>query len=452
MQHASGGGSTEPPSATTDHAAVSAVDDYQQFGIEGPDYWTFAQVKDWILLCPDIPHTAVRVYGVFRSLATRFLNDRRLSKDQIRYLVPGVNDKPMSKTAFDDALRVLVELKLIEVLRTTSVTRTERNTATGKFERVEHLLFRVNELPHEGRDYQGPHTIKDKLDTYPGPGWDTEPKRQNTRSNRARKSGHGSTSASPTKHRDRKSGTGLARPDQAKRDVPAGRTGRTSNRKSGNPGRNSGRVDALTSANPAPHTYLPNPDTDTPSVRLPSHHSARANETTDSDGRTDRSTTTQMPETSAEAVAIVDTPEIRADLERVDLRPSQRSKLIAAVDRLLLRFPEPQVQHYVAIKAREARTVKFLLSGLTDYADDAKTAALRASTATGPVVEAITGKSAPNKTADQRPLWPSAVSAKSAAASRPAPRPRQEPPSDLLARGLKPKYLPTRLRDQSEAS
>lgn len=247
----------------TEHELIdpAGLADTRAMGIVGPDYWTYAQVKDWILLCPDIPHVDVRVYGVFRSLATRYRNLRRLTKDQVRFLVPGVNGKPMSKTAFDDSLRRLGKAGLVVIERGSTHVRAARNTATGRFEQVEELLFRVNELPTEGMDYPGWHTVQEALEAYPGPGWDTDPDAHRPRSDRGRISGEGD-----------------ARYDQEERDVSAAHTGPVDNRKSGSRGRisgdrgrKSGSGKPSTSEKPPSHTGVPDsssiPPPPAPSVR-----------------------------------------------------------------------------------------------------------------------------------------------------------------------------------------
>ncbi|MEV0766547.1 hypothetical protein [Nocardia sp. NPDC050435] len=112
-----------------------------------------------------------------------------------------------------------------------------------------------------------------------------------------------------------------------------------------------------------------------PSVRS---ERASARETGQQDGRTDGG---DLPgEQHAEgdqddtATALVDAAGLRAHLVRIDMKPSQRVQLIDAVDRALLRFPADQVAAYLTDKARQAATVKFLLTALTEYADTIKDA------------------------------------------------------------------------------
>lgn len=80
--------------------------------------------------------------------------------------------------------------------------------------------------------------------------------------------------------------------------------------------------------------------------------------------------------TGSAAARLLAAAAIRGDLQRIDLLPAEKphrrtqlTRLLAAVDRALLRFPEPKVARYLAIKAREARTVTWLTRAFTDYAD-----------------------------------------------------------------------------------
>lgn len=80
---------------------------------------------------------------------------------------------------------------------------------------------------------------------------------------------------------------------------------------------------------------------------------------------------------------LVYSDELRADLERIDLLPAvkkhqqrQIATLVEAVNRAALRFPPEQIARHLLDKARTAKTVKFLLAGLTEYVDDIKTTAV----------------------------------------------------------------------------
>lgn len=229
----------------------------QEAGFVGPDHWTYAQLKDWILLCPDIPHTDVRVYGILRSLATRWLNDQRVTKDRLRWMCPGTNGKPMSERTFDEVLRRLGQRELVMIVKGSINVRSARHARTGRFERVEEMLIRVNELPPEGLDYAGWHNVRDVFDAYPGPGWDREqPTEENRRSHRARKTADGADQAKPA-DRQRKTAPTPARSEQGKLDVSAGHTGDTPAQNFAEPPQFFAERNAATSENPPPQTSVP---------------------------------------------------------------------------------------------------------------------------------------------------------------------------------------------------
>jgi hypothetical protein len=216
----------------------SHLPDTHGLPVVGPDYWRFAQVKDWMLLCEDIPHVDIRVYGVFRSLAANAPRGRRLSKDEIRWLVPGVNGKPMSMRTLEESLRRLAASGLVVAEHGNVNTRSARNSQ-GRWERVETLLWRVNELPAEGEDYQGWHTVQEGLDAYPGPGWDErDTRRPAPLPEDPDDRGPGAAPPAPRTpepgrgDRARKTADGPARSEQPKRRVAAGRTARAATRKS----------------------------------------------------------------------------------------------------------------------------------------------------------------------------------------------------------------------------
>lgn len=80
----------------------------------------------------------------------------------------------------------------------------------------------------------------------------------------------------------------------------------------------------------------------------------------------------EHPHGAGTARSLVEADSVRADLARIDIQPDQRERLTAAVDNALLRFPADQVARYLELKAREARTVKFLLTAFEKYADAIK--------------------------------------------------------------------------------
>lgn len=79
------------------------------------DVWSHTQVRDWIMLHPGMSRTAFQLYCLLRSMVSekRPTSLRRMSLDQLCFLLPGVNGKPTSLTAVKDALRLLCHLGLV---------------------------------------------------------------------------------------------------------------------------------------------------------------------------------------------------------------------------------------------------------------------------------------------------------------------------------------------------
>lgn len=154
--------------------ATSDVDDHTNIQIDAPEHpWYYTQVRDWILLCPDIDHTAYRVYSTFIAVTTKQSRfKRRLTLDQVRWLTPGVNGKPMKWGAFRNALKVLDHLGLVRVAPCSGKSVQARDAATGKFTKQESVLFKLGTMPTDPETFEGWCNAFEKLDAYPGPGWD----------------------------------------------------------------------------------------------------------------------------------------------------------------------------------------------------------------------------------------------------------------------------------------
>ncbi|QKW32583.1 hypothetical protein HUT17_05535 (plasmid) [Nocardiopsis flavescens] len=79
------------------------------------DRWYRTQIPDWIALCPQVNHTAYRLYVIIRSLILEKQPKkvRLLSHEQLAFLLPGPNGKPSGVRTVKDALQVLTEVGLI---------------------------------------------------------------------------------------------------------------------------------------------------------------------------------------------------------------------------------------------------------------------------------------------------------------------------------------------------
>ena len=182
--------------------------------------WHWTPMRDWIAVCPDISPVSVRLYWIMRSLLhEKGDRRRRLSLDQMRWLLPGVNGKATSKTRVEDALAELKQAGLLSNPDGDVTRRWVTDPATGKQTRENYRRWRIHDLPADS--YGGWRNARDKLDAYPGPGWDKAQVNTDTRNS--------GPQSSP-----------------AETDVSAGRT---ETRNSGNLTRNSDDFEAVPTTN-----------------------------------------------------------------------------------------------------------------------------------------------------------------------------------------------------------
>lgn len=137
------------------------------------DYWSYTQVRDWVLLRPGITRTSLHLYLLLRAMVSETARRtggglRRMSLDQLCYLLPGVNDKPASPTMVKDALRLLDEHGLVvNPDGGRLVTSTGKGGIQNSFRK-----YQVNDLPPG--EYVGWRNVWDKLDAYT-PDWRENP-------------------------------------------------------------------------------------------------------------------------------------------------------------------------------------------------------------------------------------------------------------------------------------
>ena len=134
------------------------------------DYWSYTQVRDWVLLLSDMTRTALHLYLLLRSMLTekRAGGLRRMSLDQLCWLLPGVNGKPASLTMVKDALRLLeVHNLVVNPDGARLVTSGGKNAIQNAFRK-----YKVNDLPPDA--YTGWRNVWDKLDAYT-PDWRESP-------------------------------------------------------------------------------------------------------------------------------------------------------------------------------------------------------------------------------------------------------------------------------------
>ncbi|RPK69901.1 hypothetical protein EES45_36350 [Streptomyces sp. ADI97-07] len=161
-------------------AAAAAPDDNEMFTFSGTitDYWSYTQVRDYVMLMPGMTHTAYRLYSMLRSMIAeanrqRWTGMRRMTIDQLCWLLPGPNDKPMSISAMYDVLKTLEKLELVvpkDVLELEGITQLK-----GKERAAKGISrgFTVNDLPADAV-HTGWRNAWDKLDAY-RPDWRENP-------------------------------------------------------------------------------------------------------------------------------------------------------------------------------------------------------------------------------------------------------------------------------------
>lgn len=360
----------QPPAADTaaDPTGLADLGDAVQIDLEDPEqgfYW--GRIRDWITVLPELDHTAFRVYCVFVELATKQSRfRRRLTKDAVRWLMTGVKGKPMAKTTFNDALVVLDTLGLVVIKAGSGKAEQVRDANTGQFRSDESVLFQVRDMPRDLDTFDGWRNVFDKLNAYPGPGWDKKP--ASATSSRDRNSGDGDHQATvdnhPTpQHPDRNSGDGT---DQEIVDSPAAAGHRDrnfgdGNRNSEQADRNSGATTDVTSTNagdldsPSRQSFQTDKDLSVrPSPAVPPH----------ADGRTDHPQPEPTAAAHERAGALLAEWPIKQLLQQRGARTTQLQRLRQAVAHLLDHHAEDQVRGYVLMTVRTAQTTKFVLDGL----------------------------------------------------------------------------------------
>jgi hypothetical protein len=161
-------------------AAAAAQDAGEVFEFSGTitDYWSYTQVRDYVMLMPGMTHTAYRLYNMLRSMIAeanrqRWNGMRRMTIDQLCWLLPGPNDKPMSISAMYDVLKTLEKLNLVvpkDALELEGITQLK-----GKERAAKGISrgFTVNDLPPDAV-HTGWRNAWDKLDAY-RPDWRENP-------------------------------------------------------------------------------------------------------------------------------------------------------------------------------------------------------------------------------------------------------------------------------------
>ncbi|MFF2572713.1 hypothetical protein [Streptomyces sp. NPDC058084] len=237
-------------------AAAPPAED-QEFVFFGAitDYWSYTMVRDYVMLMPGMTHTAYRLYSLLRSMiveATRLkFGMRRMTIDQLCWLLPGPNDKPMSISAMYEVLKTLENLNLVvpkDTLELEGITQLK-----GKERAAKGISrgFTVNDLPPEAM-HTGWRNAWDKLDAYT-PDWRENPPQPPTHLTEIRTQPNGQIEArvrlvDPKGKPFQKTGTPQVREDED----PSFQNSGTPDQKTGTPDQIPGTDLPLTSENDHP--------------------------------------------------------------------------------------------------------------------------------------------------------------------------------------------------------
>jgi hypothetical protein len=143
-------------------ANMADIPDEASYAGEFTDRWSYTNVRDWVLLYPDLSRTSLHLYLILRSMIVekRDTGLRRMTIDQLCYLLPGIDGKDTSRTAGKDALRNLLEEGFLVCLDD------EGSQPSGP------RKYLVKDLPPRP-NYDGWRNAWDKLDAYT-PNWREE--------------------------------------------------------------------------------------------------------------------------------------------------------------------------------------------------------------------------------------------------------------------------------------
>ncbi|MFF4173640.1 hypothetical protein [Streptomyces sp. NPDC001744] len=171
-----------PKKALAAAAAVPDGDELFEFSGTITDYWSYTQVRDYLMLMPGMTHTAYRLYSLLRSMiaeASRRRDEswnggmRRMTIDQLCWLLPGPKDKPTSVSTMYEVLGTLEELNLVVPKDTLELEGISQLKGKARAAKGISRGFIVNDLPPDA-EHTGWRNAWDKLDAY-RPDWRENP-------------------------------------------------------------------------------------------------------------------------------------------------------------------------------------------------------------------------------------------------------------------------------------
>ncbi|MGW6654808.1 hypothetical protein AMK23_34230 [Streptomyces sp. CB02130] len=251
-------------------AAAGQPGDEELFEFSGTitDYWSYTQVRDYLMLMPGMTHVAYRLYSLLRSMiaeASRRRNDeswnggmRRMTIDQLCWLMPGPKDKPTSVSTMYEVLGTLEALNLVVPKDTRELEGISQLKGKQRAAKGISRGFIVNDLPPDAV-HTGWRNAWDKLDAYT-PDWRENPPAPPTHLTEVETLPNGQTLATvrlvdaqgkPFQKTGTPQVTGDQSPSFQKTGTPDQKTG-TADQKTGTPDQISGTDLPLTSGNDHP--------------------------------------------------------------------------------------------------------------------------------------------------------------------------------------------------------
>lgn len=160
--------------ASSEGSEAAGADEVVFTGDGITDFWSYTQTRDYLLLMPGMTHPALRLYQQLRSMVSnekrRSGQLRRMTLDQLCWLLTGPEEKPTSVSAMYGYLALLEKLDLIVPRGDTMELPGARQVKDRKKRAATQVLrgWTVKDLPPS--TYTGWRNAWDKLDAY-RPDW-----------------------------------------------------------------------------------------------------------------------------------------------------------------------------------------------------------------------------------------------------------------------------------------
>ncbi|MEU3189477.1 hypothetical protein ABZ686_02280 [Streptomyces sp. NPDC006992] len=147
--------------------APSDGEDLVEFSGEITDYWSYSQIRDYVLMLPGLGHSALHLYLLLRSMVMEASRRprgglRRMTIDQLCWLL--TDDKPVSISSVYELLKALDKVGLVQQKDQQELEGASKLKGKAKAARGIARGFTVKDLPPP--TYTGWRNAWDKLDAY----------------------------------------------------------------------------------------------------------------------------------------------------------------------------------------------------------------------------------------------------------------------------------------------